>query len=203
MFSNKDAALGRLLKEACANMSEPARVGRTPKKRRARTTSRTMSIIQAIFLTTIGITAYYLYSHNWIVDEETKGTLLIINMIPASVCFYYSPIEAVRNGSRISRVLYLVFISYIYTACLFGFVYTILSDRYPVDFTFDPPLKGIDSIYFSFTTLATVGYGDIHPKSDWAKFLVITEMLVGLIYTLVLFAIVSAYVTKSHLADKS
>jgi|TARA_B110000093_G_C12551408_1_gene238017 voltage-gated potassium channel len=33
----------------------------------------------------------------------------------------------------------------------------------------------IDPFYFSFTTMSTVGYGDISPKSDRAKLIVMTQ----------------------------
>ena len=50
---------------------------------------------------------------------------------------------------------------------------------------FSTPLNIIDSLYFSFITFVTVGYGDIHPVSTFAKIVNITQM--GLIfYTLVI-----------------
>lgn len=33
----------------------------------------------------------------------------------------------------------------------------------------------LDPFYFSFTTMSTVGYGDISPKTDRAKMLVMTQ----------------------------
>jgi hypothetical protein len=37
-----------------------------------------------------------------------------------------------------------------------------------------------DSIYFSLVTFATVGYGDIYPKSEFARFLVSSEILTSM-----------------------
>lgn len=34
-------------------------------------------------------------------------------------------------------------------------------------------------IYFSFTTLTTVGFGDYHPRSDGERIFVIIQMLLG------------------------
>ena len=45
--------------------------------------------------------------------------------------------------------------------------------------------------YFSFTTLTTVGYGDITPVSDWAQALTVVEALTGQI---LLVAIVARFV---------
>jgi voltage-gated potassium channel len=33
----------------------------------------------------------------------------------------------------------------------------------------------LDPFYFSFTTMSTVGYGDISPKTDRAKLMVMTQ----------------------------
>lgn len=40
----------------------------------------------------------------------------------------------------------------------------------------------IDCIYYSFTTLTTLGYGDVTPKTPFSKFLSIFESLVGQLY---------------------
>lgn len=47
-----------------------------------------------------------------------------------------------------------------------------------------------EAIYFSFVTIATVGYGDIYPKRDAtaAQFLVVCEILTGLFYLAALLA---------------
>lgn len=41
------------------------------------------------------------------------------------------------------------------------------------------PLSTIDSLYFSVTTFATVGYGDIYPRTDLAKLVCIGEIISG------------------------
>jgi voltage-gated potassium channel len=38
----------------------------------------------------------------------------------------------------------------------------------------------LDSLYFSVVTLATVGYGDLHPTTDLAKLFTIGYILVGI-----------------------
>jgi uncharacterized membrane protein len=41
-------------------------------------------------------------------------------------------------------------------------------------------------VYFSFTTLTTVGFGDITPKSMLARYLTISEAVVGVFYVAIL-----------------
>jgi hypothetical protein len=159
--------------------------------------SLTKRILRGIALSGVALTAYFLYTRNWTADDNTKKLLLLLNIALFTPYFYYMPIDSVRSGSSIPSILYQVLISYGYTACLFGFVYTFASDFYGSNGQpFNKILHGIDGIYFSFTTLATVGFGDIYPVRTFAKGLVTLEIFVGLIYTLVLFAIVSTYVAR-------
>jgi len=43
-------------------------------------------------------------------------------------------------------------------------------------------LKFIDCLYFSSTTMVTIGYGDIYPKSDLAKSIVLLQHANALLY---------------------
>ena len=46
--------------------------------------------------------------------------------------------------------------------------------------SYSEPLSKLDGIYFSVTTLATVGYGDITPVTQYARGVGIVQMLVNL-----------------------
>ena len=46
---------------------------------------------------------------------------------------------------------------------------------------FSEPLSRTDGLYFTVTTFATVGYGDITPRTELARALVTVQMLVGLL----------------------
>jgi voltage-gated potassium channel len=45
---------------------------------------------------------------------------------------------------------------------------------------FNVPITLIDAFYFTFATISTVGYGDIHATSDSAKIFVIVLIIVGI-----------------------
>ena len=57
-------------------------------------------------------------------------------------------------------------------ALAYGILY---SAMLPDEFGFKRP---IDPFYFSFTTMASVGYGDFHPKTDRAKMIVMSQQLI-------------------------
>ena len=49
----------------------------------------------------------------------------------------------------------------------------------------------VDSLYFSVATIATVGYGDLHPTSDYSKVFTIIYIFIGAgfgLYVLTLFS---------------
>lgn len=78
---------------------------------------------------------------------------------------------------------------------LIGFVWALF---YGIVASFDPqafsqPIIETNSygkaIYFSFTTLTTLGYGDIIPVSAWAKMLTNLEAVIGQLYPSILIAI--------------
>ena len=55
----------------------------------------------------------------------------------------------------------------------------------------------LDMIYFSFVTLATLGYGDILPDTDFTRSVSIVEAIVGQFYVAVIVAVlVSAFIAQ-------
>ena len=63
-------------------------------------------------------------------------------------------------------------------------------------------LKGANSIYFSFATLCTVGYGDIVPVSSVARMLAVLEAIVGMFYMTMLVArLVTLYSSETRPAN--
>ncbi len=56
----------------------------------------------------------------------------------------------------------------------------------------------IDYLYFRFTTISTLGHGDIHPTTGLAKMLAISEAFLGM----VTFALVLGCVTKGLIIRK-
>ena len=61
-------------------------------------------------------------------------------------------------------------------------------------------MNGFTSVYFSFITLSTVGYGDIVPASEVARMLAMVEAMFGMFYMAMLIArLVSLYSSKTPL----
>lgn len=84
--------------------------------------------------------------------------------------------RAERPGAAAIEALFLVAGLYL---TLFAAIYVALSASSVTSFT--EPLDKVAGIYFSVTILATVGFGDIAPKTDLAQILVTLQMILNIV----------------------
>lgn len=93
-----------------------------------------------------------------------------------------------------SEVLAAAIAVYLIFGLIWGFAYSLVAGLNPKAFAFTvaadptPAMIRFQSLYFSFVTLTTVGYGDIVPLSKPARLLAMTESTVGMLYTTILIA---------------
>jgi voltage-gated potassium channel len=90
--------------------------------------------------------------------------------------------------------------TYLMAALAWGLAYMLVWDADPQAFAFatGPPanqsMKGFTALYFSLSTISTVGYGDIMPSSRLARLLAMAEAVGGMFYMTMLIArLVSVY----------
>jgi voltage-gated potassium channel len=62
---------------------------------------------------------------------------------------------------------------------LYASLYSTIAYNQPDSFT--QPLSRTDGLYFTVTVFATVGFGDITPRSELARIVTTTQMLFGLV----------------------
>lgn len=94
--------------------------------------------------------------------------------------------------------------NYLMLGWFWAFAYMLVARIIPDSFVFTVgpasvrSLEGFRSIYFSYSTLTTVGFGDIIPVSSGARMLAMTESIAGLFYvTLLIARLVALYYSKS------
>lgn len=101
-----------------------------------------------------------------------------------------------RRRKVVAGDITVVITTYITMAITFGLIYTLLSL-----FSSQPAFNGITSnmsafkfyfkhIYFSFITITTVGYGDVYPLTTFGEFLVIVEIITGIVLTNVILGLI-------------
>lgn len=81
--------------------------------------------------------------------------------------------------------------AYLLLGLLWALGYWLVAELIPNAFAFsggDKTLQGFNGLYFSFITLASVGYGDITPVAKVARMLAASEAITGLLYLAVLIA---------------
>jgi hypothetical protein len=102
--------------------------------------------------------------------------------------------HALRPGVVSSERILAALDAYLLTGLLFGVAYALLDRAWPGSFGAATPLGPGRAIYFSFVTLATLGYGDVVPVSEPVRGLAIVEAVSGQMYMAVLVArLVSLY----------
>lgn len=107
----------------------------------------------------------------------------------------------ILNASRVNvEVLCAAISVYLMIGLLWTLAYMLVSHLTPSAFSFNSPpgeahtMVGFNSFYFSFTTLSTLGFGDIIPVSKVARTLAAMEAIAGMLYVAILISrLVSLY----------
>jgi Ion channel len=99
----------------------------------------------------------------------------------------YANLVSQRPAHRL-RAVALTFFSVPVIATAFSVFYVALGNRFN-----SGCLGRVQALYFSFTTLLTVGYGDITPRGRLGQLVAISEMLVGVLIIAILLAVVGGW----------
>jgi hypothetical protein len=72
---------------------------------------------------------------------------------------------------------------YLHLGLFFAFAFAVVdaAEAGPF-FAQSTSVRGVDLVYFSFVTLATLGYGDLTPVTDTGRMLAVSETLIGQLY---------------------
>lgn len=107
----------------------------------------------------------------------------------------YSPYRSDKNVPP-SWSLVPMMLSYSAFNYAFAVVYVFTSSIEPSSFSTGKPLGVVESIYFSTITAATIGYGDIAPKTDVARLIVVAQVSISLLYVIILFSAFASYLRE-------
>ena len=97
--------------------------------------------------------------------------------------------------------LYGALSAYLLAGVVFGHFYWALQQNWPGSFAVTGDFSRMSAIYFSFITLATLGYGDIVPRSDVARGLAIVEGVGGQLFLAVMVARLVSLYTRGKADD--
>jgi Ion channel len=104
------------------------------------------------------------------------------------------------RGEMVGReTLYAALSTYLIVGIFFGQIYRSINALYPGSLTGPGPLTDQAAVYYSFVTLATLGYGDFLPKSDLARGVAVFEVIGGQLFLAVLVArLIGAFENKGQ-----
>jgi hypothetical protein len=152
---------------------------------------RLLSILLVIlFLLVVFKLLYFLVHFN--VMLPTSEWLQVVFCLIAAVLIlrYVMHVKTVNDD-----VIFAALSVYLLFGLIFGFIYFIFEGMCPGSLvhtgagaSFEGGIRLSQTIYFSFVTLATLGYGDIIPVSDIIRSLAIIETMCGQVYLVVLVA---------------
>lgn len=113
--------------------------------------------------------------------------------------------SALRFAMRSTKIdaehIYAALSAYLLAGIFFGVLYDAVDSVWPGSFTAPGAIREFslfDAIYFSFVTLATLGYGDLVPVSGVARGLAVVEAVAGQLFLAVMVArLVSSHVQSA------
>lgn len=147
-----------------------------PSRERRRLVLRSVLRIAA---TTLGLLALYAF----VPIPGRSGLGATIGMVIGLLIFTgltgWQLRRVVRSDQPVLQAIEAVAFALSLLLAVFAFTYLTLSRADPGNFS--EHLDRVDAMYFTVSTLATVGFGDISPISDGARLLVTVQMLFDLV----------------------
>jgi hypothetical protein len=118
------------------------------------------------------------------------GAWTIIGLMAAANVLRF----ALRAKQIHAEHVYAALSAYLLAGIFFGLFYWVIDQIGPGAFAMTGEFSLMSALYFSFVTLATLGYGDVVPRTDLARGLAIVEAVGGQLFLAVLVArLVSLY----------
>jgi voltage-gated potassium channel Kch len=139
--------------------------------------------IAAIIIAWLGRSAMAWFDHPSIA-AAILGFWTLIGFSAAATALRF----AMRAREVDSEHIYAALSAYLLVGVFFGLFYWVIEQIAPDTFNASAGFSRMSAMYFSFVTLATLGYGDIVPRSDVARGLTILEGVGGQLFLAVLVA---------------
>jgi hypothetical protein len=94
----------------------------------------------------------------------------------------------VRSPAVNLETVYAALSTYLLAGLFFGVIYTAIEYIWPQSFSGPDDFTQASAVYYSFVTLATLGYGDFLPRTELARGIATFEVIGGQLYLAVMVA---------------
>lgn len=139
----------------------------------------TLGLLRVLGITAVLIALYYLAP----LDHLTGISLLVsmvIGLLALAAMIAYQVLAILRAAQPTVRAIEALATTVPLFLLLFSATYFLMSRTSTSDFNVHA-LSRTDSLYFTVTVFATVGFGDISPASQMARLVVTAQMILDLI----------------------
>ena len=164
----------------------------TPRERRRLVIGATLRTLATV---AVSVTLYYLLPFDRDVDPVMVAEITLGCAVLAVVVVWQLRTVSRSPYPGIRAVEALAFTAPVYVL-LFATTYFVMEHTASSSFT--EALTRTDALYFSVTTIATVGYGDIAAKSESARLVVTVQMLLDLLLLGLVVRLFLNAVKRSH-----
>ena len=125
--------------------------------------------------------------------SSSRGAYALVSIILSVGAIGSIVAHLTRRRAATSATLAGAVAIYLLVGLVFADVYTCLSELADVAFFAQPgPHGSVAYLYFSFTTLTTVGFGDLTAGTDPGRMLAVVEALLGQLYLVIVVAFIVA-----------
>lgn len=131
------------------------------------------------------------------VSETALGLWAFIGLLAAAGALRFVVNATIITGEHVFAALS----AYLLAGVFFGVTYWVIEVAWPGSFSGPSEFTRDASVYFSFVTLATLGYGDFLPKTDMARGLVVFEAIGGQLFLAVMVARLIGLYTGERKSD--
>jgi hypothetical protein len=133
-----------------------------------------------------------------VLSELSLGFWTLLGLVAAGVALRF----AMQAGRIDTEHLCAALSAYLLAGIYFGLLYWVVEQVHAGSFNAAGAFSRTGALYFSFVTLATLGYGDIVPRTDVTRGLAIVEGIGGQLFLAVLVArLVSLYSSPTRLDE--
>jgi hypothetical protein len=124
--------------------------------------------------------------------NSSAGIVALLYVALTPIALVTGVVRQFRETEAVTlQTMFGVLCLYLLIGLIFGVAYATVNDLSSTSFFNPPGSYGRDDfLYFSYTTLSTVGYGDLVAATNLGRSLAITEALVGQLYLVTVVAVI-------------